>query len=191
MLSVDLPVKCGAVISSWSCVSLIDLLIIVSFFNVTLLLIIPLWRHYMYGTWSWHTYSYAFGFLLKIGCDNVTPMYCSGGTSEHPMLKTSLQRTWHRLWVKIPCLVRCLWFGGIGSSSCIEDFQLISKTTDNWRHPNASDLPVKGSLELPMAHWNFRWYKCLDGELDASTVNWMPRRWIRSLRYGLDIIHGT
>jgi len=23
----------------------------------------------MYGTWSWHTYSYAFSFLLKTGCD--------------------------------------------------------------------------------------------------------------------------
>jgi hypothetical protein len=25
--------------------------------------------HYMYGTLSWHTYSYAFSFLLKTGCD--------------------------------------------------------------------------------------------------------------------------
>ena len=24
----------------------------------------------MYGTSSWHTYSYAFGFLLKTGCDS-------------------------------------------------------------------------------------------------------------------------
>ena len=24
----------------------------------------------MYETWSWHTYSYAFGFVLKTGCDN-------------------------------------------------------------------------------------------------------------------------
>ena len=34
-----------------------------------LLLIIHLWCLYMYETWSWHTYSYAFDFLLKIGCD--------------------------------------------------------------------------------------------------------------------------
>ena len=25
----------------------------------------------MYGTWSWHIYSYAFGFVLKTGCDRL------------------------------------------------------------------------------------------------------------------------
>ena len=25
----------------------------------------------MYGTWSWHTFSYAFGFIRKTGCDNI------------------------------------------------------------------------------------------------------------------------
>ena len=45
------------------------LLFIVGLFYVILLLIIPLWRRYMYETWSWHTYSYTFGFLLKTGCD--------------------------------------------------------------------------------------------------------------------------
>ena len=34
------------------------------------LLIIHLWCLYMYETWSCHTYSYAFGFILKTGCDN-------------------------------------------------------------------------------------------------------------------------
>ena len=48
---------------------------LVSLFYVTLLLILPLWRHYMYETWSWHTYSYAFGFLLKTGCDKVPIMH--------------------------------------------------------------------------------------------------------------------
>ena len=43
---------------------------VVSLYYVILLLIIPLWRHYMYGTWSWHAYSYAFGFVLKTGCDS-------------------------------------------------------------------------------------------------------------------------
>ena len=41
------------------------LLFIVSLFYVILLLIIPLWCRYMYGTWSCHTYSYAFGFSFK------------------------------------------------------------------------------------------------------------------------------
>ena len=25
----------------------------------------------MYETWSWHTYSYAFGFILETGCDSL------------------------------------------------------------------------------------------------------------------------
>ena len=46
-----------------------SLLIILILFYVILLLIIQLWCLYTYGTWSWHTYSYAFGFILKTGCD--------------------------------------------------------------------------------------------------------------------------
>ena len=46
-----------------------NLLFVVILFYVILLLIIHLWCLYMYETWSWHTYSYAFGFLLKTGCD--------------------------------------------------------------------------------------------------------------------------
>ena len=65
-----LPMKCGVVVSSRSCVSLIDLLIIVSFFYITLLFILLLCYHYMYRTWFWHTYSYAFGFLKKNESDN-------------------------------------------------------------------------------------------------------------------------
>ena len=47
-----------------------NLLIVVILFYVILLLIIHLWCLYMYETWSWHTYSYAFGFVLKTGCDS-------------------------------------------------------------------------------------------------------------------------
>ena len=43
-----------------------DSLLFVLIFFVILLLII---HFYMYETRSWHTYSYAFGFVLKIGCD--------------------------------------------------------------------------------------------------------------------------
>jgi len=49
-------------------------LVVVSIFYVILLLINLLWRYYMYETWSWHTYSYAFGFLLKTGYDSDPPV---------------------------------------------------------------------------------------------------------------------
>ena len=46
-----------------------SLLFVLIPFYVILLLIIHLWCLYMYETLSWHTYSYAFGFVLKTGCD--------------------------------------------------------------------------------------------------------------------------
>ena len=44
-----------------------NLLFVVILFYLILLLIIHLWCVYMYETWSWHTYSYVFGFVLKTG----------------------------------------------------------------------------------------------------------------------------
>ena len=51
------------------------LLFIVSLFYVTLLLNIPLWHHYMYGTWSWHTYIYAFSFFKKNRVWHCAPIF--------------------------------------------------------------------------------------------------------------------
>ena len=38
-------------------------------------MVIHLCYHYMYKTRSWHTYSYAPGFVYKTGCDNVEFAY--------------------------------------------------------------------------------------------------------------------
>ena len=62
-----------------------NLLFVVILFYVILLLIIHLWCLYMYETWSWHTYSYAFGFVLKTGCDNYQHII-NGGFHETNMM---------------------------------------------------------------------------------------------------------
>ena len=53
-----------------------SLLFVVILFYVILLLIIHLWCLYMYETWSCHTYSHAFGFVLKTGCDIIINDKC-------------------------------------------------------------------------------------------------------------------
>ena len=84
----------------WSLHFPLKLCIIVSLFYLILLFIIPLWHRYMYGTWSWHTYSYAFGFVLKIGCLGL--LTCIARTHEWLIgslgLLTCIARTHALLW---------------------------------------------------------------------------------------------
>jgi hypothetical protein len=69
-----LHVMFGAFVSRIKHESLIILL-----FSYVILFLYTLICHYMHETWSWHAYSYALGFLQKIGCDSYSR--CNTGSS--------------------------------------------------------------------------------------------------------------
>jgi hypothetical protein len=72
-------------------------------FFVILLLIIHLWCPYMYETWSWHTYRYAFGFVLKTGCDTRLIGLISGSINESNKMSMSKFYKYQVNWNKTKC----------------------------------------------------------------------------------------
>ena len=117
---------------------------------MTLLLTILLWHHYMYGIWSWHIYSYAFGFLIKTGCDRWAPPSCYPGISSCSVTIT-------RIYV---------WEIGIRSNNIDTYWQRgnrYRKTQIRRRKSNNGNLPITDSVKI--------------SEENLQALLWLVRYW--------------
>ena len=104
----------------------------------------------MYEIWSWHIYSYAFGFLIKTGCDRWAPPSCYPGISSCSVTIT-------RIYV---------WEIGIRSNNIDTYWQRgnrYRKTQIRRRKSNNGNLPITDSVKI--------------SEENLQALLWLVRYW--------------